>query len=201
MSPRTHAGATGQTNTESLMTETKETLDARGASIEAEVARLDREIAERIADGDADQALVGKLRAKRRELMEEHGDLGEALTLVRERETNKVQAERDRTRREAMTKARQDADELLAAASAVDAALDAAHGRMRLAALDLSRSLRLSGNADAGRLAYSLGPAMRWAAWSMAPGASEDMQVPRATGTRRRPLRESAERLIPAIGE
>lgn len=183
------------------MTETKETLDARGASIEAEVARLDREIAERIADGDADQALVGKLRAKRRELMEEHGDLGEALTLVRERETNKVQAERDRTRREAMTKARQDADELLAAASAVDAALDAAHGRMRLAALDLSRSLRLSGNADAGRLAYSLGPAMRWAAWSMAPGASEDMQVPRATGTRRRPLRESAERLIPAIGE
>lgn len=142
MSPRTHAGATGQTNTESLITETKETLDARGASIEAEVARLDREIAERIADGDADQALVGKLRAKRRELMEEHGDLDEALTLVREREADKVQAERDRTGREAITKARQDADELLAAASAVDAALDAlaaAHGRMRLAALDLSR--------------------------------------------------------------
>lgn len=182
------------------MTETEETLGARGASIEAEVARLDLEIAERVADGDGESALVTRLRAKRRELIEEHDDLGAALAVVRERAAEDAETERQRVRREATARVRADVTEFLDAASAVDGALDAleaAHERMRLAALDLSRSQRLAGHNDTGRLGYSVGPAMRWAAWAKAPGASEDMQVPRATGARRRPLRVSAERLVP----
>ena len=184
------------------MPHTKEALEARGEAIEAEVDRLDREIAGRIADGDADEAVVGRLRTKRRELLDEHGDLGGAQALISEREAEVVRVEHESARLKALAQARQDADRFLGAASKVDAALAAledAHGQLRIASLDLSRALRLSGNADAGRLGYSMGPAMRWAIWAAAPGVSEDLQVPRATGARRRPLRESVERLIPAL--
>lgn len=176
-------------------------LQSRGAELSALIDRIGREIAERTANG-ADLPKLRTLRERRREAVDEASEVGDALALLREREVQGAEECRHRAQVEALATARTDAEKLLEAAGAVDAALDnlrAAHERLRLAALDLGRSTRLAGRSDSGRLANALSPAIRWAAWHWAPGFAKDAQVPRAEVHRRRDLRTSAARVIPDL--
>ncbi|SFJ33573.1 hypothetical protein [Albimonas pacifica] len=186
------------------MAETEQSLAARAQSLTDEVARLDGMIAESVADGEGQSELVGKMRLKRRRLLDEHSDLDKALAVLKRRRADEAEKAREQNRQEALVRMRAQADEFLEASSAVDAALEAledAHNRLHLASLDLSRSARMAGESDGGRLANIIGPAMRWAAWHGAPGASKDMQVPRTPGHRRSTLRKSLENVIPAVAK
>ncbi|MDF2231582.1 hypothetical protein P2H44_03360 [Albimonas sp. CAU 1670] len=186
------------------MPETEQSLAARAKVLDDEVARLDGEIAERVADGEGQSEQVAEMRAKRRRLLGEHSDLGEALAVLRRRRADEAEKAQEQNRQEALVRMHAQVDEFLDASSAIDEALEAledAHNRLHLASLDLSRSARMAGESDGGRLSNAIGPAMRWAAWHSAPGASKDMQVPRATGARQRPLRKSLENVIPTVAK
>jgi hypothetical protein len=180
------------------MTTTTERLSERLQQAEAELAALDPQIATALAD----ETDTSKLRARRRELMEQCDDLAEAISFAegrhadarRKADADKSQALRADAREKgaAFTKAAADVDSALAQ-------LEQAFARFKLTTVDLSRSLRLAGMADDARIANAITPSLRWAAWLAAPAFSEQSQIPRAEAHRRKSLRDSVSRLIPRI--
>jgi len=181
---------------------TEEQLAEEADAAEREIERLDGVIAEHVAGEEDNLELLAKLRAKRREWIDRASDIGDALELIKDKARKEAKAKREQAEAEALSAARGDAEALLMAAERVDrvlAELETAHDDLRLAALDLSRSMRLAGRSDSGRLANGLGPALRWAAWHSAPEFSGKAQVPRVEAHRRRDLRTSASRLIPNL--
>lgn len=181
---------------------TKEQLATEAETAQSEIERLDGVIAEHVASEEDNLELLSKLRAKRREWIDRAADIGDAVAFVEDKEREEAKTRLETAKSEALSTARSDAQALLTAAERVDLVLgelEAAHDALRLAALDLSRSMRLAGRSDSGRLANGLGPALRWAAWHSAPEFSGKSQVPRVEAHRRRDLRTSASSLIPNL--
>jgi len=185
----------------SLM-KTKEQLVAEAEAAGQEIERLDGVIAEHVASDDDNLELLFKLRTKRREWIDRASDIGDAIALVEDKEREDAKAKRNEAEAKALSAARGDAEALLSAAERVDQVLvelEAAHDALRLAALDLNRSMRQAGRSDSGRLANGLAPALRWASWHSAPEFSDKAQVPRAQANRRRDLKTSTSHLIPNL--
>lgn len=178
-------------------------IQYRRGQIEKELGELDAGIAQAILD-EADDRELSKLRTRRRNLIDEADDLGEALRGLEQRAEDYLEKERKGEQTKALNDARSAADSFVANAKEVDEALltlEQAFDKLKLSEIDLSRALRLAGRSARGHLVNGIGPALRWASWLTAQGFSEMAQVPRVPAQRRRSMAESAKRLVPSITE
>lgn len=178
-------------------------LTQKGDRAQAQIERLDAEIAEGVADG-LDDFTLGEMRQLRRQLVEECDDVGEAIAILEKRASDPAIQERAKAAKKARAEAGKRADLLVTAAADVDAALaklDQTFGQMQVRTNEMQEALRLAGLSDGGRLGIQLLPSLRWASWAKAPRFAEASQVPRAPADRRHSLRDSIARLIPQIPE
>lgn len=169
---------------------------------EAGVARLE-ELDGLIAAGVAGGDDVARLRAERRELVEDLDDRGAALRLLDDRRETMEAEQRERHRTGLLETARRDRDALLDACEAFDvklAELEDAYGAVTRAELRLATSARVAGHGDGGRIARNLRRAVQWAMNRHAPATAEAAGVPRSNSNRR-PLRESVANSAPDLGE
>lgn len=174
---------------------------ASGAdAAQAEVERLDREIATALADGD--EAGLAELRRRRRELIEEADDAASAIALLEARASDPQVKLRAAMAAGALRDARRRADEYRNAAHEVDGALAALETRfeaLEASARTLSRSLTAAGVGDTARIHNTLQPSLRWALWRSSPKLAKAMGVAHTPFVKRRTLRDSASRVIPNI--
>lgn len=180
---------------------TIEKLTQRLRAAEGEFEAIDPKITHALAN-ESPEADVARLRIRRRELVEQCDDLAEAIRFAEGRQTDAKRKEADERQSALRRDARQKAAAFVTAAGEVDdvlAKLEEAFSKFNLMRLDLSRALRLAGLGDDARIANSVSPALRWASWRSAPAFSEQSQIPRAEVQRRKPMRDSASRLIPHI--
>ncbi len=176
-------------------------LTTRGDRVQAELEKVDGEIAVAVAD-DLDEETVSLLRQRRRDLVEEASDLSEAVHVLEQRGDDPGVLARASQQAKARKDARKRASDYLSAAARVDSALAAvevAFSDMRRVGLDLQRSLRECGLGDNAKIANTLKAATRWSAWRNAPTFSEMAQVAYTPNERRTTLRESTSRVIPNI--
>jgi chromosome segregation ATPase len=175
-------------------------LTAGADAAQAEVERLDSEIANALADGD--EAGLAELRDRRRALIVEADDVASAIEVLNARANDPQAKLRAAMAAGALRDARRRADEYRVAAQEVDdaiATLEAKFGALETSARTLSRSLIAAGVGDAARIYNTLQPSLRWALWRSSPRLAKAMGVAHTPFVKRRTLRDSASRVIPNI--
>lgn len=178
-------------------------LTARGNAAETGVENLDQEIAIAIADG-VDDEIIADMRRRRRELIEQASDLGDALLVLEKRAADPREKLQASIIAGGLRDARREADTYIQSAAAVDAALVAVEKALtdlRKHGSDLSRALRIAGVDDQARLSNTLHSATRWAIWKSSPSLAELAQVPHTPANKRYALAHSMRRVMPAIPE
>ena len=175
-------------------------LTTKGDLAQAAVETLDQEISNALVDG-VDDEIIAEMRRRRRELIEQSDDIGEALIVLQARAADPQEKLKAAIIAGGFREARRQADEYVTSAAAVDAALIAlekAFVGLRDRGQELRRALGKCGLDDV-RLSNTLESSIRWALWRNSPVLSETMKLAHTPHDRRRPLRESMARLIPAI--
>lgn len=178
-------------------------LTTKADRAQAAVEALDQEIANAIADG-VDEEVIADMRLRRRELIEQTDDVGEALVILEKRANDPRHKLQAAIIAGGLRDAKREAETYIQSAAAVDAALASVeksltdlqrHGN------DLQKALRIAGISDNARISNTLQSSTRWAMWKSAPILAELANVPFTPGNKRYTLAHSARRVIPAIGE
>lgn len=172
---------------------------AEAAQTEGEA--LDAAIAEAIADG-ADDLTLADLRQRRRELLEQTDDVGQAIAVLEARANDPKIKEREAAQAKARQAARQEAEKYKAAAAAVDDALrtlETSFEALETGARQLQRALFAAGVSDNARLSNTLQPSLRWALWKAGPKFAKAIGVSHTPFDKRRTLKDSAARVIPNV--
>lgn len=177
-------------------------LVRKAEAAQTEGEQLDAEIAEAIADGVDDETLAD-LRRRRRELVEQTDDVGQAITLLEQRANDPKIKEREQAAAKARQTARHEAEKYKACAAAVDEALRSLETNfeaMETGARLLQRALQAAGVSDAARMSNTLQPSLRWAMWRSAPRLAKAIGLSHTPFERRRTLVDNTARVIPNIG-
>lgn len=178
-----------------------EELTQRGDRAQAQVETLDQEIANALADGVDDETLAD-MRRRRRQLIEEADDVGEALVVLEKRAADPQEKLRAAIAAGAIRDARRHADEYTKSAAAVDdafAALEASFEALETGARRLQRALYAAGVGDAARISNTLQPSLRWALWRSSPKLAKAIGLSHTPFNKRQTLTDSARRVIPNI--
>lgn len=168
--------------------------EVSGESIAARIAGDDA-----IANGHSDAAEEHLRRAR---------ELDAAVAQVEEQERDELLSQQAERRREMRGRVGRDVAALVSAAEDVDLAmlnLAEVHARMLDAERDAAQSLAAAGMADAARICNGLTAGARFALAQAAQGVSDrllrDLAVPRVPANRVTGMSETAERLLPGLGE
>lgn len=168
--------------------------EVSGESIAARIAGDDA-----IADGHSDAAEEHLRRAR---------ELDAAVAQVEEQERDELLSQQAERRREMRGRLGRDVAALVSAAEDVDLAmlnLAEVHARMLDTERDAARSLAAAGMADAARIRNGLAAGARFALAQAAQGVSDrllrDLAVLRVPANRVTGMSETAERLLPGLGE
>lgn len=175
-------------------------LAAGADAAQAEVERLDREIATALADGD--DAALAELRTRRRELIEQADDASSAIEVLQARANDPQAKLRAAMAAGALRDARRQADSYRGAAQQFDEALATLESKfeaLETGARLLSRSLIAAGLSDNARIHNTLEPSLRWAVWRSSPKLAKAIGLAHTPFAKRRALRDSVSRVIPNI--
>src|SRR5690606_18133101 len=140
-----------------------------------------------IADG-VDDEIIAEMRSRRRKLIEDSDDVGEALAILEKRANDPRHKLKEAIIAGGLRDAKREADNYVESAAAVDAALIAVEKALtdlQRRGNDLQRALRTAGISDNSRLSNTLQASTRWAMWKSSPILAELASVPFTPGNKR----------------